>query len=102
MQWIVSRCLLVFTLSASVGFYLCSALAVGEEDTYILKEITVTGTRGEKDVFETPRAISVATEQEILRRNPVNIVDILKEEVGVQVQKTTYGQGSPIIRGLTG
>ena len=102
MQWIMRRCLLTFTLSASVGFYLCSALAVGEEDTYILKEITVTGTRGEKDVFETPRAISVATEQEILRRNPVNIVDILKEEVGVQVQKTTYGQGSPIIRGLTG
>jgi len=32
----------------------------------------------------------------------VNTADILREEAGVQVQRTTYGQGSPIIRGLTG
>jgi len=102
MQWIRRICLPGFILYTIAGLYLYSALAETEEKTYVLREITITGTRGEKDTFETPRATSVATEEEILRRSPVNTVDILREEAGVQAQKTTYGQGSPIIRGLTG
>ena len=90
------------TLFIVAGIYIPDALAETSDDTYVLKDITVTGTRGERDSFETPRAVSVATEEEIARRNVVNITDILREEAGVQVQKTTYGQGSPIIRGLTG
>ena len=72
------------------------------EEAFLLEEISVTATRQAKNTFQTPRAISVATGEEILRRNPVNAVDILREEVGIQAQKTTYGHGSPIIRGLTG
>ena len=94
--------LLALILCIIAGIFISGALAEEEEDTYILQDITVTGTRGERDAFETPRATSVATTEEILRRSPVNPVDILREEVGVQAQKTTYGQGSPIMRGLTG
>ena len=83
-----------------VGVY--SAPAETTEEAFLLEQITVTATRQAKSAFETPRAIPVATVEEILRRNPVNTVDILREEVGIQAQKTTYGQGSPIIRGLTG
>ena len=102
MRRIETTCSLGFMLFAVAGLYVCSTLAGTAEDTYVLREITVTGTRGEKDTFQTPRAISVATAEEILRRSPVNTVDILREEAGVQAQKTTYGQGSPIMRGLTG
>ena len=102
MHWINKVILLGFTFSISIGVYPYSTLAETEEDAYILEEITVTATRRERDSFEIPRAASVATGEEIIRRMPVNTVDILREEAGVQSQKTTYGQGSPIIRGMTG
>jgi iron complex outermembrane receptor protein/hemoglobin/transferrin/lactoferrin receptor protein len=101
MHWIGKVCLLNLVLYTIIGFYPYSAFAETAEETYILKEITVTGTRGEKDTFETPRSVSVATGDEIERRSLLNAADILREEAGVQAQKT-YGQGSPIIRGLTG
>lgn len=93
-----------------IGFILClitviypyNSLAEANEETYILEEITITATRSVRDSFETPRATSVATAEEILRRSPINAADILKEELGIQSQRTTYGQGSPIMRGLTG
>lgn len=100
MNWI--RNLYLLNLVSAIIFFPNIAFAGSSEEVYTLEEITVTGTRGEKDVFETSRAISVVTEEEIAQRSPVTLPDILREEAGVQVQKTTYGQGSPIIRGLTG
>jgi len=100
MNWI--RNLYLLNLVFAFVFSSNSAFAGSSEEVYTLEEITVTGTRGEKNVFETSRAISVATEEEIAQRSPVTAPDILREEAGVQVQKTTYCQGSPIIRGLTG
>jgi len=73
-----------------------------KRELLLFQEIAVTAVRREKDTFETPRAISVATREEIARRSPLSTVNLLQEEAGVQVQKTTYGQGSPIIRGLIG
>ncbi len=101
---LLNKKILLIALSSCIiaGIYVSDTLAETEEDTYVLQDITVTGTRGERDSFETPRAVSVATGEEIARRNAVSTVDILREEVGIQAQKTTYGQGSPIIRGLTG
>ena len=85
-------------------FYVFGAMADEAQTDRVLKldEITVTGTRGEKGTFESSRAVSIATGEEIAERSVINAADILAEEAGVQVQKTTYGQGSPIIRGLTG
>ena len=102
MNWIKRIFLMTLTLYAAAGLYSYSAIAEAKDETHVLDEITVTATRQARDAFETPRAVSVATGEEILRQNPVTAVDILREEAGVQSQKTTYGQGSPIIRGLTG
>lgn len=72
------------------------------EDVYMLKEITITGTRVERDTFNTPSAVSVVTSEEINKYRLGTTPDLLSEEAGIQVQKTTAGHGSPIIRGLTG
>lgn len=72
------------------------------KDVYILKEITITGTRIERDTFGTPSAISVVTSDEINKYGLKTAPELLREEAGIQVQKTTAGHGSPIIRGLTG
>lgn len=101
MNWI-NRIVLLSLIAVFIGAYSYSAFAETDEDAHILEDITVTATRQARDTFETPRAASVATAAEIMRRMPVNTVDILREEVGVQSQKTTYGQGSPIMRGMTG
>ena len=101
MNWI-NRIILLSLMAVFIGAYSHDTFAETEEDAYVLKEITVTATRQARDTFETPRAASVATGSEIMRRMPINAVDILREEAGIQSQKTTYGQGSPIIRGMTG
>jgi len=88
-------------------------LAIGQNPTYAqekkeaekpihLEEIAVTATRVEKDIFQTPNAISVADQKQIERMNAQTTPLILRETEGVFVQKTTHGQGSPILRGLTG
>ncbi len=82
--------------------YIYNSLSEDTKDAYILKEITITGTRTERDTFGTPHAISVVTPEEIERYRLSTTADLLREEAGIQVQKTTTGQGSPIIRGLTG
>ena len=102
MRWIGKIFSLSLALYVFTGLYAGVALAETGEGKHVLEEIIVTGTRGEKDPFKIPRVVSVATETEIARRSPLNTADILREEAGVQAQKTTYGQGSPIIRGLTG
>ena len=90
-----------FLVIMAFGFIVV-ANAEKEDNFYELEEITVTGTRGERDSYEIPRGISIATEDEIFKRNSITAADILREEIGVQVQKTSYGHGSPIMRGLTG
>ena len=66
-----------------------------------LEEITVI-TRVEKDTFRTPNAISVIDREQIERMNAPTTPRILSETVGVWAQQTTAGQGSPLLRGLTG
>jgi iron complex outermembrane receptor protein/hemoglobin/transferrin/lactoferrin receptor protein len=74
----------------------------GENKTVRLGEIAVTATRAEKDTFRTPNAISVIEQEKIEQMNAEITPLILRETVGVFAQKTTHGQGSPILRGLTG
>jgi hemoglobin/transferrin/lactoferrin receptor protein len=76
--------------------------AIAEDKPYTLDEITVTGTRSERDTFGTPNAVSVITSDELDRKSLGTTPDMLRGATGVMVQKTSAGQGSPYVRGLTG
>ena len=67
-----------------------------------LGEVAVTATRLEKDTFRTPNAITVVNRGQIGRTNADITPQILRETAGVFSQQTTVGQGSPMLRGLTG
>lgn len=64
--------------------------------------VTVTASRSEEDVFSTPTPVSVTTQEEFDGKNFASTADLLKEEPGVLVQKTTHGHGTPILRGQIG
>ena len=96
----------------AIWFYLC-IWCVNTNFTYSqtnnadsppiqMEEVAVTATRVEKDVFRTPNAISVISQRQIGRINAGITPRLLRETVGVWVQQTTVGQGSPLLRGLTG
>lgn len=92
--------LCIFFLLFQIGQNLIYAQE--SEKNIHLREIAVTATRVEKDTFRTPNAISVVGQEKIERMNAQTTPLILRETVGVFTQKTTHGQGSPILRGLTG
>lgn len=89
---------LLFSIICSVSN--CSVIA--GDGVYVLEEITITGTRSERDSFQTPNAISVVTSEDISKKSLGTTPDMLRGVPGVMVQKTTAGQGSPYVRGLTG
>ena len=87
-------------------FLICINLVYSQEEAaessiVELDEVTVI-TRVEKDTFRTPNAVSVIHREQIERMNAPTTPRILRETVGVWAQQTTAGQGSPMLRGLTG
>ena len=65
------------------------------------EEVVVTATRYEVDSFSTPAAISVISGADLARRNPEKIVDVLKQEAGIEVFGEGPFRGLPVIRGLS-
>jgi len=64
--------------------------------------ITVTASRFEQEVFRSPADVSVTSTEQFNERGFSSTAEALREEPGIQVQKTTHGHGAPIIRGLIG
>lgn len=66
-------------------------------------EIIVTATRVEKPAYDTPYYVDTVGGS-IIRseKGARTISEALEEQTGIMVQKTSHGQGSPYIRGLTG
>jgi len=73
-----------------------------DEETVRLEEINVTATRAEKALFRTPNAVSVLNLIQLERTNAEHASNLLRDSVGVIAQETTVGQGSPMLRSLTG
>ncbi len=67
-----------------------------------LDKITVTASRFAEQKFLTPANISITPEEKFDERTYSTVAEVLREEPGLLVQKTTYGHGAPIIRGLIG
>jgi hemoglobin/transferrin/lactoferrin receptor protein len=72
------------------------------ELTELLNVRAVTGARRDQRLVDSPRQIGVVTAQDIKRRNYKSTPDALSDILGVFVQETNDGGGSPIIRGLVG
>ena len=75
---------------------------VEEEKVVEVPEVTVTAARAEKEPFNTPNAISVVNLKQLEETNADITPNLLQDVVGVYAQQTTVGQGSPLLRGLTG
>lgn len=73
-----------------------------DEEVVELPEVTVTATRAVKDTFKTPNAVSVLNRKRLERSNAEHGSNLLRDVVGVVAQETTVGQGSPMLRSLTG
>ena len=73
-----------------------------EEEIVEVPEVTVTAARAEKEPFRTPNAITVLNLKELERTNVEHASNLLRDSVGVIAQETTVGQGSPMLRSLTG
>lgn len=72
-------------------------------DPVRLPEIVVTPTRREADPFEVPYSVGAFGADRLHSERPARqITDALGEVPGVMLQKTSYGQSSPFIRGHTG
>lgn len=67
---------------------------VGELDT-----IVMTATRHEQRVFDTPYHAHITAGNEVRRAR--NFQDALRQTPGVHMQRTSYGQSSPFLRGFT-
>lgn len=68
----------------------------------IMEMTVVSASRHAQKIIDSPRAISVITAEELRAKNYRTTPEALAELVGVHLQETNYGGGSPIIRGLVG
>ncbi len=73
-----------------------------DKEVVEMEEVTVTATRAEKDPFKTPNAITVLNLKQLERTHADTASNLLRDAVGVIAQETTVGQGSPMLRSLTG
>lgn len=72
------------------------------ENTVIHNEITVTATRPEVSVFDSPKPVTVLSETKIRQRAPNNISELLPETPGADMVGVGANQSRPVIRGLRG
>ena len=94
---------LIISLSLLVsGIPSANAKKDSDEKVVEIEEVTVTATRAAKEPFRTPNAVTVLNLKELERSNAEHGSNLLRDSVGVIAQETTVGQGSPMLRSLTG
>ena len=92
----------------SFAILLASTLAVAQEPissvetTEKIPEMVITATRGQTNLLKVPAVVRTLTAEQLQERQVRSLPEALREVPGVNVQKTSNGQGSPFIRGFTG
>jgi len=90
-------------LSLSLVSLVLVAPALAEEATTLtLDPVVVTASRVQESNFKTPYQVEAISSETILREAIRSLPEAFNRTPGVIVQKTSNGQGSPIIRGVTG
>jgi outer membrane receptor protein involved in Fe transport len=87
------------------GAALTCLLAAGTlqaEPSQRLPDLTVTATRSARSAALLPQAVTVLDRAAIEAANAPSTPDLLRGVVGVYIQHTNLGGGSPFLRGLTG
>ena len=74
----------------------------GDEMGWLLEEIVVTASKRETSLQDTAMAISVLSGETIDKRGLVGMDDYLRSLPGVSMQDLGAGQGSVVIRGISG
>lgn len=64
--------------------------------------VVVTATRSDQEGFELPRAVTTAEPEHLHRRAPFSLLDSLKDQPGIWVEKRTLSTSDIVIRGLSG
>jgi hemoglobin/transferrin/lactoferrin receptor protein len=67
-----------------------------------IPEMVITATRSQTDLKKLPAQVRTLDSEEMRERQVRTLPEALRELPGVNVQKTSNGQGSPYIRGFTG
>jgi hemoglobin/transferrin/lactoferrin receptor protein len=89
-------CLVVAFASSS------PVLLFGEDFLQSLDPTVVTAGRSESELEAVPFTLDTISQEFIQDNTRRSLPEVLQFTPGVQVQKTTYGHGSPFIRGFTG
>ena len=94
---------LIVFLSLFVNWVASAEKERGDDEAVVeVQEVTVTAARAEKEPFKTPNAITVLDLKQLERTNADIASNLLQDVGGVIAQQTTVGQGSPMLRSLTG
>lgn len=94
---------MVFLIFIIIATFFLPNVTFAEEPRVIeLEKIVVTPTKTERNVFQSPQAVSIVTEKEVDRENPISIVDTLDDKIGIWVEKRTSEASDPIMRGFAG
>ena len=95
------RPFILCSLSAAIS--LATSNLIAAEDRSV-QEIVVTASGFEQKITDAPASISVISQEEIMTRPHVNLLDMLKYQEGVDIgtSRDKTGQGSVSMRGLTG
>jgi len=83
-------------------FLFASSFKAQTDSTYSTEEIVVSASRYEEEITKVSKAVSIIPKNIIEIRNPLNVANLLMGNVGIWMQQTNHGGGSPFLRGLTG
>lgn len=98
--WVLVCLIPVSGTAQEESHHLQHLMEMNLEDLLNMK--VVAAARHEQRLIDSPRSVSIITAEEIRKRNCRTTPEALNELVGILVQETNYGGGSPIIRGLVG